>query len=88
MVDPQELSHLSIIWSIVLESEVEEVYNPAINLLVYSHLSNETLQDAEEKRSGYMSNFLAKCFELIKPELNPSARIVNRITQVIREVIQ
>jgi len=40
--------HLNMIWSIVLESEVEEVYNPAIDLLVDSYLSTETNSTSEE----------------------------------------
>ena len=67
---------------------MEEVYVPAINLLVYSHLSTEGSRYSEEQRSNQLSAFLAKCFELIKPEVNPSSFIVRRVTQVITEVVQ
>jgi len=49
--DPSQLLHLDMIWSIVLESQIEEVYKPAINLLVYSYLSLETVNQSEEARS-------------------------------------
>lgn len=86
--DPAQLLHMHIIWSIVLESEVKEVYEPAINLLVHSHLSfYDEKMTSEEQRIAYLSAFLAKCFELIQPESNPSTHIVNRVTQIIKEVI-
>lgn len=52
--DPTKLLHLDIIWSIVLQSEVEEVYVPAINLLVYSQLNVEPAKFSAEVRSGYV----------------------------------
>lgn len=49
--DPVDLQHLDIIWQIVLKSEVEEVYKPAVSLLVYSHLSSENSKSSEVNRS-------------------------------------
>jgi len=43
-----------MIWSIVLESEVADVYTNAINLLVYSHVSVDTVHTTEEQRSDYV----------------------------------
>ena len=88
MEDPSQLQHLDMIWSIVLESEIEEVYTNAINLLVYSHLSVDTVHTSEEQRNAYLQALLSKCFELIKPECNPSTHIVTRITLVIKEAIK
>ena len=88
MDDPSDLQHLDMIWSIVLESEVEEVYTDAIHLLVYSYLSIESTNTSEEKRSAYLQALLNKCFELIKPEGNPSAQIVSRMTMVLKEAIR
>ena len=88
MEDPSELQHLDMIWSIVLESEVEEVSTNAINLLVYTHISVDTVHTSEEQRSSYVQSLLNKCFELIKPEANPSTHIVSRVTQIIKETIK
>ena len=85
--DPASLQHLDIIWQIVLQSEVKSVYEPAINLLVYSHLSTEGSRYSEEQRSQQLSAFLTKCFDLIKPESNPSSFMVGRVTRLITEVI-
>lgn len=54
--------HLDIVWKIVLESEVKEVYQSAINLLVYSHLATSNSHYSEEQRSIQTNAFLAKCF--------------------------
>ena len=54
MDEPTKLMHLNMIWSIVLESHVEEVYTNAIDLLVNSYLSVETTRISEESRSGYL----------------------------------
>ena len=51
---PNELQHLDMIWSIVLESEVQEVSENAINLLVYIHLSVDTVHTTEEQRCSYV----------------------------------
>ena len=88
MDDPASLEHLNMIWSIVLESEVEELYTNAINLLVYSHISVDSVHTTEEQRSAYMQSLLTKCFDLVKAEANPSAHVVARVTQIIKEVIQ
>jgi len=81
MVDPTLLHHLDIVWSIVLNSEVREVYEPAINLLVYSHIVKyeNTATLTEDQCANFLRAFLANCFDLIKPEANPSAHLVNRI---------
>ena len=88
MQDPSELLHLNMIWSIVLESEVEEVFTPAINLLVYSYISCETQTNSHEKRSEFIQVLLNKCFDMIKAESNPSPHVIRRVTHIIREVIQ
>ena len=77
-----------MIWSIVLESEVPEVSRNAINLLVYTHLSVDTVHTTEEQRYSYVQSLLNKCFDLIKPEANPSTHIVARVTQIIKETIK
>ena len=87
MCDPNDLTHLDIIWSIVLESEIEQVYKPAVNLLVYSYVSVESSRIMEHERSTFLQSLIAKCFNLIKPEANPSAKLVKRVNQIIREVI-
>ena len=88
MGDPTKLHHLDIIWQIVLESNVKQVYESAIDLLVYSHLSVETTKFTSEDRSGYVKQLLEKCFDLIKPEANPSVHMVSRVTALIKEVIK
>lgn len=40
--DPTQLLFVDMIWSIVLESQVEDVYKAATSLLVFSHLSLES----------------------------------------------
>ena len=88
MEDPNELQHLDMIWSIVLESEVKEVFENAIDLLVYCYLSIDTVHTTEEQRSSYAQSLLNKCFDLIKPEANPSKHIVGRVTDIIKETIR
>ncbi len=78
--DPSDLLHLNMIWSIVLESEIQDVYTPAINLLVYCYLSLDTVNQSEESRAAKIQNLLTTCFDLLKPESNPTAHIVTRVT--------
>jgi len=86
--DPAELVHLDIIWSIVLASEVKEVYEPAIKLLVHSHLAfQEARGVSEEQRVAYLSAFLARCFDLVGANANPSTLVVHRVTHILKEVI-
>lgn len=80
--------HLDMIWSIVLESEVTDVYTNAINLLVYSYLSVDQEHTSEQQRSEYVQQLFNKVFELVKPEANPSAHIVSRVTDIIKETIR
>ena len=56
--------------------------------MVYSHLSIEASKFTAEERSAYAKQLLDKCFDLIKPEANPSSHLVTRVTAVIREVIK
>lgn len=72
----------------MLESNVKQVSDAAIDLLVYSHLSVEPENQSSEIRSGFVTQLLDKCFDLIKPEANPSVHMVSRITAVIKEVIK
>lgn len=88
MCDPNDLAHLDMIWGIVLESETEAVAAPAIHLLVYSYIAVDASNTPEEQRRAYLQALLDRCFDLIKPENNPSPLVVGRATRIINEVIQ
>ena len=46
LIDPEQLEKMDILWAVVLENEVKEVYKPAIKFLIYTHMSlDEDLAD-------------------------------------------
>jgi hypothetical protein len=46
LIDPDQLEKMDILWAVVLENELSEVYKPAIKFLIYTHMSlDEDLAD-------------------------------------------
>lgn len=73
-----------MIWAIVLESEVPDVYKQAIKFLVYTHMSLD--EGLAEDRSMVTQQLIRKCFDLIKVD-NPSPFRVKRIVEVLKTII-
>ena len=54
---------MDMLWAVVLESELTEVYKPAIKFLIYTHMSLD--DDLAEDRALITQKLITKCFDLI-----------------------
>ena len=75
LIDPEQLEKMDMIWAVVLESEVPEVYNAAIKFLIYTHMSLD--DDLTDNRALITQKLITQCFELMKD--NPEDSKINRI---------
>jgi len=82
LVDPGRLDKLEMIWAIVLESEIPEVYTKAIIVLIHTHISLHEALTGVRSRSECTKKLIAKCFELITVD-NPSPFLIKRVILVL-----
>ena len=84
LIDPEQLEKMDIIWAVVLESEVPEVYNAAIKFLIYTHMSLD--DDLADNRALITQKLITQCFELMKD--NPEDSKINRVVEILMTIIQ
>ena len=83
-VDPSELTKIDMLWEIALRSELPEVTNRALYLLVNCYISvNDNLA---ERRSDILQSLNARCFQLIGESQSEPARI-SRLIKVLEYAI-
>ena len=87
IVSPDRLEKLEMLWAVVLESEIPQVYNKAIITLIHTHISLHEALTNVISISECTKKLIAKCFELIRVE-NPSPFLIKRVILVLQNIIQ
>jgi hypothetical protein len=83
-VDPATLEKTELIWTVVLNSEVESVFNHASNLLVllYTHI-NKDVQGLSIP--DIINGFIERCMDMLKEP--SSTGFVNRVCGLLSKLI-
>lgn len=84
-VDPASLEKLELIWTVVLNSEVDSVFNHASNLLVllYTHI-NKDLEGMSTP--DIVSGFIDRCIGMLKEPSSPGR--VTRVCGLLGKLIE
>ena len=84
LIDPDQLEKTDIIWAVVLESEIKEVYQPAIKFLIHTHMSLD--EGLYEDKAVITQKLITRCFEILKEKKDDHT--IKRILEVLMSIIQ
>jgi hypothetical protein len=85
VINPEKLEKSEMIWTVVLNSENEEVIPKAVNFLIKTYLClDEGLAD---NAAQIQQNLIEKCMGLLRDE-NSTPNIAKRVLLILKNIVQ
>jgi hypothetical protein len=85
VIKPSQLDCSDLIWTVVLNSEVEEVIPKAIGFLIKTHIClDEGLHD---EAPTIIQDLIQKCMKLLQED-NQSSKLVKRVLLILKSIIK
>lgn len=85
VINPEKLDKNDMIWTVVLNSENDEVVSKAVNFLIKTYLCLD--ECLVEDAAQIQQELIDKCMQLLNDEQS-SAKTVKRVLFVLKSVIQ
>jgi len=85
VINPSQLEKSEMIWTVVLNSENEEVIPKAVNFLIKTYLClDECLSD---NAAQIQQDLIEKCMNLLTDE-HSSSKVVKRVLYILKNIVK